>query len=347
MILRELLSTCDGTCQDSMSILGIALLSRWHFHLVSNWASSAIRKHPGLSFISSSPSTSISILCKHLGCICAFCNNKARQPYWHGEVSDGPRICDACQPISAREYCALQTSYDAKALLRGRLFSEAYENGGMDGAEMLASDRSCLLPHLTDLLLLREFRYRFDPNWRPEACYDRKLEEYIQFVTPWADSGKWNDRPWAMQNFPKPPRFTFVAPNLRSLSEWKKDCFYRAYQSICAKIRALCKIFPQILRAPEVWRRCMMVSHRHSTLAEDVKIALEKEGWRESPQKDCKFQIQNRDGEYDVEFVGRGFNLEYGNCQNRTRKQRFGNWWAEIIEVRKGQVFTQSWRVVV
>ena len=44
MILRELLSTCDGTCQDSMSILGIALLSRWHFHLVSNWASSAIRK---------------------------------------------------------------------------------------------------------------------------------------------------------------------------------------------------------------------------------------------------------------------------------------------------------------
>jgi hypothetical protein len=96
----------------------------------------------------------------------------------------------------------------------------------------------------------------------------------------------------------------------------------------------------------------MMVSHRHSTLAEDVKIALEgKEEWRESPQKDCKFQIQKRDGEYDVEFVGRGFNLEdgncqNGNCQNGTRKQRLGNWWADIIGVRKGQVFTQSWRGV-
>ena len=342
-MILETLKVDDRTCQGAHAILGVALLSRWHFDLVGAWALSSIKKPPFATkyrHIELEPSRarSIAMLCKHFGWICASCNNKARTSHEADEEGSRARFCHVCETEVLYEYWIKSPERYAK-VFESYLISEACSNGGMD-----PSARKTCSPHIIDLLLLSEFRYRFDPTWRPEDSQKRKLEEYVRFATPWADSEKWNDRPWAMQNFPNAPWCAFL---LKTLELRKGEACYQAYQSTCTKIRALLKAFPQILRAPEVWRRCTIVSHRHSTLAEDVKIALKgKEEWRESPQKDCKFQIQKRDGEYDVEFVGRGFNLEYGNCQNGTRKQPFGNWWADIIGVRKGQVFTQSWRVV-
>lgn len=87
-----------------MGILGVASLSRWHYHVVSQWACSAVQTEPSLEAYMKVPFsppnyTSIAILCKHFSWICAYCNNKARHPRWGGELATRLRLCHACEPV--------------------------------------------------------------------------------------------------------------------------------------------------------------------------------------------------------------------------------------------------------
>ena len=429
-MILELLKIDDGTSQGCLGILGVAVLSRWHYWLVEGWAANAISRDLCLKSCLDAPfspptSTSIAILCKHFGWICAYCNNKARHPRLG---VTGLRLCHACEPVylpkislerikdifyfvpgitgssllelldpflnvimakdvvrqngvvenvideqfylwdeirplvsedatetephlclrterngedfNSEEYCLTsrgnQTLNSADAFPRGHLLVEACHNGGMN-----VRGRDAYRPHITDLLLLREFRYRFDPTWKPEISEEPNLTEYIHFVRPWANADNWNNRPWSMQNFPKAPRSAFIFPKFKNLEERKADPAYHEYQSTCAKIRALFKAFPGILRAPGVWRRCM----RRVTIGDAVKIAGgARKKWRGVPSFNFEFQLRKRDGDYDIEFVcGGNRKLEFVACPESFRIETQGEHWkANIVGVRGDQVYTLS-----
>jgi hypothetical protein len=244
------------------------------------------------------------------------------------------------EDFSSEEYCLTshgnQTDKSAETFPRFHLLIEASNNGGMN-----VRGRDTYRPHITDLLLLQEFRYRFDPTWHPETSEEPNLAEYVHFVTPWANADNWNNRPWSMQNFPKAPRSAFIFPKFKNLEERKADPAYHEYQSTCAKIRALFKAFPGILRAPGVWRRCM----RRVTIGDAVKIAAGgRKKWRGVPSFNFEFQLRKRDGDYDIEFVSGGNRkLEFVACPESFRIETQGeHWQANIVGVRGDQVYTLS-----
>lgn len=223
------------------------------------------------------------------------------------------------------------------------LLIEAFRNGGIKTVRQ--GDHS---PYITDLFLLREFRYRFDPTWRPETFSEESLKEYIHFASPWADATEWDLRPWSVTNFPKPPRSAFVFPQFKNLEQRKSDPSYQNYQFTCSKIRALFKAFPDILRAPVVWRRCMGINHQHSSIAKAVKRALKgKRQWREIPQEHIEFEIRKMDGQFDIQFVsGRrrfvsgGRKLEFAPPPQGLQIQGGRDRWrANIVGVSGDQVY--------
>lgn len=109
-------------------------------------------------------------------------------------------------------------------------------------------------PSMSEMVLLREFRYRFDPLWRPKGTVESEMQEYIRIAKFWFPY--WDQRPWRPCNFPLPPRPLHVHSHkrLEVSNRWRE---LEKYWILCAKLRKLCKLFPQALLSPEMWMSCM------------------------------------------------------------------------------------------
>ena len=201
------------------------------------------------------------------------------------------------------------------------------------------------LPYITEIRLFREFRYRFDPRWSPEKSAEDNLREYIHFARPWARKSCWMERPWRIKNFPQQPRTRFMFPNCTTLAERLNDHNFQYYQFLSAKIRALLKAFPDILRSPSVWRQCMINQMRDISIKEAVKIALlGRSSWQEPVLEDFEFRIQKEDDDLDVQFVRRGKNLQVGTQVNVCERspQEGEVWKIDIIRVGRELVQIHS-----
>ena len=61
-----------------------------------------------------------------------------------------------------------------------------------------------------DMAFFKEFRYRFDPSWRPMSSHD-ELQIYGNIMRYWAfESGIWGCRPWCPERFPAQPHWWIV-----------------------------------------------------------------------------------------------------------------------------------------
>jgi hypothetical protein len=124
--------------------------------------------------------------------------------------------------------------------------------------QLTPEDRGRLRPCFSDMILFREFRYRFDPTWSPRSpnrTVQMELDEYFQYARCWTDASLWNERPWRLCNFPHQPRCLTTTPS-SSCSDWRQ-CMNELtfYQTQCAQIRAVLKSFPSILSMPNYWQR--------------------------------------------------------------------------------------------
>jgi len=216
---------------------------------------------------------------------------------------------------------------------------QSCENGNMESLEWNIS------PYIAEVLLFREFRYRFDPAWQPEESSYKNLREYIHFARHWARHSYWNERPWRVQNFPRQPRSPFIFPKFTTLTERINDPSFKSYQFHSAKLRALLGAFPDILRSPLAWRRCMVNEMRDIPIKEAVEIALEeKNSWTEPKLKDFEFEIRKDDENLDIHFVRRGRNLKFETsiCNGVGNPRNGEVWKMDIIQVKGEMVRTQS-----
>jgi len=110
----------------------------------------------------------------------------------------------------------------------------------------LQSQRERMNPLTVDLVLLRSFRYQFDPRWSPMETEEQEISEYMDFAQHWAvDELLWKERPWGIRKFPICPEMHItvnsngsgsVAPEMRQA--------FDDYRLRCRRIRALLKVFP-------------------------------------------------------------------------------------------------------
>ena len=115
------------------------------------------------------------------------------------------------------------------------------------------------------MLLLREFRYRFDPLWQPMDSLEAELREYFGIAWFWIPC--WHQRPWRPGSFPLQPR----SPNVREcpwLNEWTSREWRRLmyYHIFCDKIRQGFIHCRPLFFYPEVWVSCMANSAKPATL---------------------------------------------------------------------------------
>lgn len=95
-------------------------------------------------------------------------------------------------------------------------------------------------PSEYDLILLRDFRYRYDLSWDPPKSHKDELKEWARIASYWVGSIiVWRERPWCLSNLLIPPKY----------GESKN---YN-YVVRCIRYRKLFSIDPDILCKPLQW----------------------------------------------------------------------------------------------
>ena len=148
--------------------------------------------------------------------------------------------------------------------------------------------RLTLSPCMVDMLLFREFRYQFDRSWSPKRSLQTELDEYSQSARFWIDSSHWEMRPWRLCNFPHPPQCVITTPSTSESKLSKSWQHFTSYQTQCAKIRAVLKTFPLILRSPEGWGRCMSATESKDEMRVLSSTDL---SWKESDHPPIEFLL--------------------------------------------------------
>ena len=146
-------------------------------------------------------------------------------------------------------------------------------------------------PFVTEILLFEEFRYRFEPGWRPQYGWEAMLAEYINFAQYWARSSYWPERPWSIKNFPQQPQSFSIFPKFTTLQERLNDPSIVQYRFHSAKLRTLLKAFPDILRCPRVWRKCMTADTLDISISQAIRA---KKIWKKPPLENFEFEISKR-----------------------------------------------------
>lgn len=153
-------------------------------------------------------------------------------------------------------------------------------------------EKSPTCPLTVDMISYKEFRYRFDYAWGSPSTPLQERNEYISFAQYWAKAGVWSARPWALHNFPIPVRNSESNPYAGEFDKRDDECSFAEHQFQCAKIRSMIKVFPDILRSPNDWRRCM--SMKAKTLWDVKKAAIKAStSWK---KKLDRFEYVIREG---------------------------------------------------
>jgi hypothetical protein len=159
-----------------------------------------------------------------------------------------------------------------------------------------------------ELILFKEFRYQFDSSWPPTRNKEDDIKVYSSFARYWATTQLvWKERPWRLQNFPLPPRCSISNPYTDE-DDLREDEFDLAeYQHQCSKFRAIIKAFPDVLRSPKTWIRCLSRRRKRKSISEVIQIALSAaQVWEESNATEIGFEIrpQSRKTPWlDIAFV--------------------------------------------
>ena len=202
-----------------------------------------------------------------------------------------------------------------------------------------------LPPSTIEVASFREFRYRFDPTWRPISSFGECLTEYGRFARHWARKSLWNERPWRFENFPRQPRSPFIYPQFADMSERVNQSSFKQHQFLCAKFRAVLKAFPDILRSPRTWLRCMGDKSPGPSISEAIEIATRgKNVWKEPAPRQLDFEIRRADGEADVEFVRRGKYLKPGGSHKKIGRSPDNGevWRVDIVRISDESINTIS-----
>ena len=138
------------------------------------------------------------------------------------------------------------------------------------------------------------------------------LNAYGIIARHWAFGKDWMMRPWTQQQFPKPPRSRISDPfatdddRLHDLRE------YEAYQLLCKKIRAVIKTFPDILRDPVNWRRCISAGAKQLSVEDAIQVAKEAAMKWVEPDDLVEFEVREESWFISgVNFIRRGRKLGF------------------------------------
>jgi hypothetical protein len=169
------------------------------------------------------------------------------------------------------------------------------------------SDREVLAPLMSDMILLEEFRYRFDRNWTPKGDLMDETRKYCRIATSWVTSQTiWQSRPWSLGNFPPQPRSSAADPlsHGRTTDDMVE---FDIYQSCCTRLRRILKVCPAALSSPALWQKCFSTilesnaQEMEATMKEHEPIFL-----GEPPQDDFEFVLRRDVGGSEVQLIGVG-----------------------------------------
>ena len=125
--------------------------------------------------------------------------------------------------------------------------------------DSLSQRFSELRPIMMEMMLLDNFRFRFDPKWRRPWGTDKEdVVQYARIAGRWKGSkSDWNRRPWRIRNLPS---FTgCLITNPYQAVEAKKGSVLclQEYVDWCQQTRRVMEIFPDILYNPRTWGMCI------------------------------------------------------------------------------------------
>lgn len=157
------------------------------------------------------------------------------------------------------------------------------------------------------MVLLDQFRCRFDPKWRPRPSQEIGKEDvatYFKVARHWIGEDIWAKRPWRIQNLPLVPRCLITNPH--STIEQKEESVRQIHDYVhyCTGFRDIIRAFPDILCDPGTWELCLLIP-----TDEAVKIAEQK---RTRPKREevvtQKLVIAKVRNHIDVVFPTFGYN---------------------------------------
>jgi len=195
------------------------------------------------------------------------------------------------------------------------------------------------------MLLFTEFRYRFDPKWRPEPSPNHALARYLQCARHWATGRYWSFRPWRLCNFPRPIRSESVSKcndqDLVHGSSNDNPAFW-THQTLSAKIRTLLKAIPDILQSPSKRHQCMVLDQFPPRPPFIIDACNNPRNNNEAPS--CTtgpfdFELQKRNRDYDVHLVRWGRKPKYVRAKECVRSKEGEVWKISVISFRGDRTF--------
>ena len=129
-----------------------------------------------------------------------------------------------------------------------------------------------LRPVMLEMMLLDNFRFRFDPKWRRPWGTDKEdVAQYAAIAGVWFRRSRhdWESRPWRICNLPAFPGCPITNPYLAAYARSDSILALQEYVHRCQQRRRVMEIFPDILYDPISWQDCMRVqiSPRHDALS--------------------------------------------------------------------------------
>lgn len=174
------------------------------------------------------------------------------------------------------------------------------------------SDKQNVRPILIEITLFKQFRYEFDPSFRPPRTHDEDIRQYAITARYWAGPLNWPYRPWRLQNFPLPPRCSVSNPYANEYDAAEDQLDYETYQFRCRRLRAVIKAFPNILSSPGTWHRCFLSKRGKLPISDAVKIASSRALSFREIGNPLEFEIRKsgtEDHSMDLELVRKGAEL--------------------------------------
>jgi hypothetical protein len=154
-----------------------------------------------------------------------------------------------------------------------------------------------LSPLATDMAFFKEFRYRFDPSWRPVSS-EEELCIYGNVVRQWTTPEVWQLRPWRGANFPQQPRWRFIEMVHQITEEDQRG--YETHQGRCGAIRRALKKYPRMLLCPDEWLYYLYGTvqkrgHRVEDLDKDEPVDIELLRYVDEHDLDYRMSCGGRD----------------------------------------------------
>ena len=161
-----------------------------------------------------------------------------------------------------------------------------------------------LRPLEVEIILLKEFRYKFDPNWKPTQAFsfDEDCKEYLSIAQYWANPLSWKHRPWRISNSPRQPPPLGIVDDIIGAQQALPEDGLEEHRLQCSRICAVFKAFPDILLSPGAWTRCLLDGHARSI--NDTRLIALKAAriWKGPLSREKSFSFIKCQGMLDIKL---------------------------------------------